>query len=563
MAPQRSGRFVRGQVEPSVYFCRRNPVLLGLESVLSKNSFTVTVLVFFLVGCGGGKDSGGSFGSSGQGGSAAVSTSPTSVDFGDQSVGSNVVRTVTVTNAGTISVTLTTADTSSPFAVGGASMPQTLGPGESVQLTVTFVPSVEGSFDGSLTLDFDSLDVTVVSLSGTVPAGPTGPLGITTSSLPTATLGASYLASIQTSGGTAPFEWEIVGANVQRLTLDVTTGTLSDIPGSLGPFDLMVRVTDSSSPEETDTVVLPLLVASDTGADCDGIFVGLTPLNDLGAGLYQGHEGGLYPGGGNVRPSAHDQAGFDLGSSIQPLDAAGNPDPSGSYVLISIGMSNATQEFSRFVTVANADPDKHPRLVVLDGAQGGQTAEIVSNPSAAFWSNVDTRLGAAGVTPNQVVAAWVKEVNAFDQAFPEDFEALRDDLEAIANILKTRFPNIQVAYYSSRTYGGYATTDLNPESIAYESGFAVKWLVEDQIDGSASLNYDAGQGAVVAPWIAWGPYLWADGLVARSDGLVWTCQDFERDGTHPSPEGQDKVAEILLDFFKSDSTTREWFLASP
>lgn len=37
---------------------------------------------------------------------------------------------------------------------------------------------------------------------------------------------------------------------------------------------------------------------------------------------------------------------------------------------------------------------------------------------------------------------------------------------------------------SSRTYGGYATTELNPEPYAYQSGFSVKWLVQDQLEGA-------------------------------------------------------------------------------
>lgn len=70
-------------------------------------------------------------------------------------------------------------------------------------------------------------------------------------------------------------------------------------------------------------------------------------------------------------------------------------------------------------------------------------------------------------------------------------------------------------------------------------------------------------GDVKAPWMAWGPYLWADGMTPRSDGLTYACSDFNSsDGTHPAPGGaQNKVAQLLLDFFKSDSTAKPWFTA--
>jgi PKD repeat protein len=66
---------------------------------------------------------------------------------------------------------------------------------------------------------------------------------------------------------------------------------------------------------------------------------------------------------------------------------------------------------------------------------------------------------------------------------------------------------------------------------------------------------------VVAPWISWGPYIWADGLNPRSDGFIWECGDVrQNDFTHPSSNGVFKVAAHLLAFFKTDPTTAPWFL---
>src|SRR5210317_2038953 len=54
----------------------------------------------------------------------------------------------------------------------------------------------------------------------------------------------------------------------------------------------------------------------------------LPPLVDLGPGeAYNTEEGGLYPGGSNVRPAPHDAAGRRIARDIVPLDADGKPDP--------------------------------------------------------------------------------------------------------------------------------------------------------------------------------------------------------------------------------------------
>jgi len=300
-------------------------------------------------------------------------------------------------------------------------------------------------------------------------------------------------------------------------------------------------------------------------SNCNGTSVGFTPLNDLGQGTYNGRQGGLYPNGVNTRPVAHEAAGVLQARSIRPLDTNGQPSATGKIVLLSIGMSNTTQEFSVFKPLADADLSRNPSLVIVDGAQGGMSAEKITDPNSStgmqFWNTVNQRLINAGVSPAQVQIAWVKQANATPSgAFPTDVTRLQADLTTIAQLLKDRFPNIRLAYYSSRIYAGYADTALNPEPYAYQAGFAVKWMIEQQINGAPELNYDPAHGTVRAPWLSWGPYLWADGLIPRSDGLTYACSDFQSDGTHPAPNGaREKVAQMLLNFFKTDSIARLWF----
>jgi len=307
------------------------------------------------------------------------------------------------------------------------------------------------------------------------------------------------------------------------------------------------------------------LPSSAAAQDCSKTSVGFTPLNDLGTGTYQGFEGGLYPGGASVRPAGHEAAGLAQAALVVPRDAAGNPDPAGGkIVLLSIGLSNTSIEFSRLMTLAAADPLKDPRVVLVNGAQGGWAAEDIVDPAAAYWSNVDARLAASGVTPAQVQAVWLKEANrAPTEPFPQDAQTLEGQLEIIAGVVRSRYPNARLGYLASRIYAGYAVTNLNPEPFAYESGFAVKGLIGNQIAGKPALNFDPAAGAVKAPWLSWGPYLWADGLTPRSDGLIWECSDFQSDGTHPNDAGADKVAGLLLAFLQTDSTTQGWYLAQP
>lgn len=293
----------------------------------------------------------------------------------------------------------------------------------------------------------------------------------------------------------------------------------------------------------------------------------LKPLTDLGTEKYQGFEGGLYPGGKNERPAEHEKAGVALAKKVEPIDPDGKPSADGKIVLLSVGMSNTSQASDGFRKLLDKDEDKSPRLVFVNGAQGGMTAKAIQDPDdkgsgTRYWDEVDKRLKAAGVTRAQVQAVWIKQADANPkEGFPKYAQNLQAELATIVRLLPARFPNVKLVYLSSRTYGGYATTPLNPEPYAYESGFSVKWLIAGQIQGEAALNYDAAQGAVKAPWLSWGPYLWANGSTKRSDGFSYQESDFTaNDGTHESASGQEKVGQELLRFFKTDTTTKPWFV---
>jgi len=310
----------------------------------------------------------------------------------------------------------------------------------------------------------------------------------------------------------------------------------------------------------------------------------LTPLNDLGAGLYlHQFQGGLYPNASNAVPDAHAAEGLARAAAIRPLDTVGNPSADGKYVLLSIGMSNTTQEFCSQNGLAPCDPwtfmgkaavnpaVNDTSLFIVNGAKGGKPAEAWDSPTDPDYNRIITEwLVPNGLSERQVQAAWVKVANPRPTvALPNpnaDAYRLVRQMADISRALKVRYPNLQQVFLSSRIYAGYAASNLNPEPYAYESGLAAKWLIEAQINqmnggGIDRLAGDLDYTSGIAPWLAWGPYLWADGLNPRSDGLVWEHIDLGNDGTHPSQSGEEKVGSMLLDFMLNSPFTRPWFLA--
>ncbi len=288
---------------------------------------------------------------------------------------------------------------------------------------------------------------------------------------------------------------------------------------------------------------------------------GFVPLCDMTAkDQYKGQDGGLYGAGKNEPPPPLAEAAKAEAAKVQPLDAEGKPSPGGRVVLLSIGMSNTTQEFSKFMQIQGA---KKGALTIVDGAQGGQAAIQWATPEARPWGEVERRLAAAGATAAQVQIVWIKQAlisQGQHGAFPAHAKKLQEEVGKIARIARQKYPNLRLAYLSSRIYAGYAKSNLNPEPYAYEGAFSMRWLIQDQMKGDRELNFDPKKGEVKAPLLLWGPYLWADGTNPRNcDGTTYVESDLARDGTHPSDSGRDKVAQLLQKFFKSDPLVSRWF----
>ncbi len=304
-------------------------------------------------------------------------------------------------------------------------------------------------------------------------------------------------------------------------------------------------------------IILLFQVPYSYASDCTKTSIGSKPLTEMEDTLYLGKEGGLYPQG-NLPPEEFQNAGIAIAKQIEPLDKEGIPDSAnGKIAILSIGMSLTYQEFQEFQSLAASDQLKNPKVVFVNGAIHGVGASSVANENSTYWNAVNRTLTGNEVSSKQVQIVWLKEVSSSNQGFPKDTETLQGYLKTIAQLLKQRYVNLRIIYLSSRSYGGYA----NFEPASYETAFAVKWLIQAQIEGDPELNYDVSKGVIKAPILRWGPYLWADGVNPRKDNnLRWECSDFTDDGVHPSSFGTMKAAKMLLNFMQTDPTARPWYL---
>jgi hypothetical protein len=294
------------------------------------------------------------------------------------------------------------------------------------------------------------------------------------------------------------------------------------------------------------------------------------PLPQLGTWNYHGVMGGLYPGGFNLMPSAHATVGALRAQRIRPLNAAGTAAADGRIGVLGIGNGNARRAFGPFAQVTAGQADLRPEVRFANGARTLHEADAWDSATRPAYAWVrDSVLAPAGLTEQQVQVVWLKVANphaagaATLPAQNADALLLLERLGNTARALQQRYPNLQQLYLSSPVWRGHAASGRH-EPYAYEAGFAVRMLIEAQIRQVLGEGIDrrAGDlGEELAPWVSWGPYLWARGTESRWDGLAWLRADFEADGLALTPGGAQKVAGLLVEFFRSTPSTRCWMLS--
>jgi Cep192 domain 4 len=332
-----------------------------------------------------------------------------------------------------------------------------------------------------------------------------------------------------------------------------------------------------------------------------------TPLTDFSSGeVYLSFFPGLLYNDSNTPDAGHDNDGTTAASLIQPLDRNGNVAADGKIGWVGIGGANLTAELCRSDSItadnsAQCDPDTffdqarklanlNPNLVLADCAVAGISVSNWLNLGSGGWTGcLGKRLPAYGLTPAQVEIVAISSDDGLTQgqtlaaqtcpATPRqgvdpDACVYESNLANLVRLLKAEFPNLQQIFLQPPPYCGYGPS----EPLCYENGFALKWLIQsqiDQVEGTPNLAgaNDALAGDVSyasAAWMGWGAYLWGAGATPRLDGQSWPPNNFEVDGSSTSQCrfygincGRQHDADLMMAFYSTSPYTTPWFLTTP
>ena len=165
-----------------------------------------------------------------------LSAAPSSLNFGNVTVGQNQSLSSTVTNTGGSSVTISqVATTGTGFTSTAISTPMTLAAGQSVVINVKFAPSTSGSASGNVTVTSNASNPTMtIALSGTGAAA-AGQLAISPTTLALAVLRTARAEQLRAT-------LAATGANVT-----VTAASTNNSVFSLGGLSLPATIAAGTS----------------------------------------------------------------------------------------------------------------------------------------------------------------------------------------------------------------------------------------------------------------------------------------------------------------------------
>ncbi len=278
--------------------------------------------------------------------------------------------------------------------------------------TISGNPAVSGTFSFTATVADSASPAQTKSATFSLVVAPPS-IGITTTTVPSGTIGSSYSSVLQASGGIAPYAWSITsGALPSGLTLAATSGVISGTPTATGTFSFTVTVADAESPALTKSagfsfVVTPAslaIITSSLPAGTQGSSYnrtlqatgGTTPYNwsittgALPTGLTLSATTGMISGTPTV------SGNFSFGVTVQ--DAGSPAQTATATVTLSLVAAGTPLAISSTSVPAGATGQIYNALLNATGGTGPYTWSITSGTLPAGLS-LATSTGTISGTP--------------------------------------------------------------------------------------------------------------------------------------------------------------------
>ena len=251
--------------------------------------------------------------------------------------------------------------------------------------TISGTPTASGTSAFGVTLSgrgssaSATLTLTVAPKSKTV-----SQLAITSSTLPSGTVGTTYSSTLSASGGTTPYTWSITSGSLPAGLSLASGGAISGKPTASGTANFTVTVKDKSNPVQTQSASMSIAIAASapstlaiTSSTLPSATVGTTYSTTLSA------SGGT-PGYTWSIASGSLPAGLSLASSGA---ISGTPTASG------------TSKFTATVTDSGNPAQTQSAAMSITAAPGALTITSSTLPSATVSTSYSTALQASGGTP--------------------------------------------------------------------------------------------------------------------------------------------------------------------